>query len=179
MDFKRIFRGPIVYILLAIAAVWIGSSLLTGSGFREVTTQEGLDLLQGNNVESAKIVDGEQRVDLTLANADAENGTQVQFYYVEPRGIEVVEAICEALDRLAPAGRRHREQIRLVTDRPGHDQRYAIDPRKTETEIGWKARESVESGLDRTVRWYLANEAWWRPLRKQHYAGERLGLIVG
>ena len=93
MDIKRIFRGPIIYIVLAIAAVWIGSSLLTGSGFREISTQQGLELLQGNTVESAKIVDGEQRVDLTLSKADGENGTQVQFYYVTPRGTEVVEAI--------------------------------------------------------------------------------------
>jgi dTDP-glucose 4,6-dehydratase len=97
----------------------------------------------------------------------------------ERTNLEVVEAICGALDRHAPAARRHREQIRFVTDRPGHDHRYAIDPEKTETEIGWKARESVESGVDKTVRWYLANETWWRPLRKQRYAGERLGLIAG
>jgi cell division protease FtsH len=93
MDLKRIFRGPIIYIVLAIAAVWIGSSLLTGSGFRQISTQQGLELLQGSTVESAKIVDGEQRVDLTLTKADGDNGTQVQFYYVTPRGTEVVEAI--------------------------------------------------------------------------------------
>ena len=93
MDFKRIFRGPIVYIVLAIAAVWIGTTLLTGSGFKEISTQEGLDLLKGSTVESAKIVDGEQRVDLTLTKADSTNGTQVQFYYVAPRGTEIVEAI--------------------------------------------------------------------------------------
>ena len=93
MDFKRIFRGPIIYIVLAIAAVWIGSSLLTGSGFKEVTTQEGLDLLKGATVESAKIVDGEQRVDLTLTKAEGDKGTQVQFYYVQPRGTEVIDAI--------------------------------------------------------------------------------------
>ena len=96
MDFKRIFRGPIIYIIIAIAAVWIGSTLLTGSGFREVSTQEGLALLKGSNVESAKIVDGEQRVDLTLSKADGDNGKQVQFYYVAPRGAEVVAAINDA-----------------------------------------------------------------------------------
>src|SRR5687768_9005223 len=93
MDLKRIFRGPIIYIVLAIAAVWIGSTLLTGSGFREVSTQQGLDLLRGNTVESAKIVDGEQRVDLTLASPDGDNGTKVQFYYVTPRGTDVIAAI--------------------------------------------------------------------------------------
>jgi cell division protease FtsH len=93
MDIKRIFRGPIVYIVLAVVLVWVGSSLLTGTGFREVSTQKGLDLLQGDTVSAAKIVDGEQRVDLTLSKADGDNGSQVQFYYVAPRGTEVVEAI--------------------------------------------------------------------------------------
>ncbi|HET7714185.1 MAG TPA: dTDP-glucose 4,6-dehydratase [Bauldia sp.] len=96
----------------------------------------------------------------------------------ERTNLEVVEAICAALDRLAPAPKRHRELIRFVADRPGHDHRYAIDPTKTESEIGWKAIESIESGLEKTVRWYLANEAWWRPLRERRYGGERLGLIA-
>ncbi len=96
MDLKRIFRGPIVYIVLAIAAVWIASSMLTTSGFKAITTQEGLSLLQGSTVESAKVVDGEQRVDLTLTTAAGDNGTQVQFYYVTPRGPEVIAAINDA-----------------------------------------------------------------------------------
>ena len=81
------------------------------------------------------------------------------------------------LDRLAPANHPHRDQIRFVTDRPGHDRRYAIDPTRTETELGWRASESVESGLEKTVRWYLDNAAWWRPLRETRYGGERLGLL--
>ncbi|MCY7412698.1 MAG: AAA family ATPase, partial [Salinibacterium sp.] len=96
MNFKRIFRGPVIYIVLAIAAVAVGSSLLTGTGFREVTTQEGLAYLQTGAVESAKTVDREQRVDLTLAKADGENGKLVQFYYVAPRGAEVITAINDA-----------------------------------------------------------------------------------
>ncbi len=93
MDFKRIFRGPIVYILIAIVVVWIGSSLLMQTGFRAVTTQQGLEFLAQNKVDSAKIVDGEQRVDLTLKEADDEYGQKVQFYYVTPRGTEVVNAV--------------------------------------------------------------------------------------
>jgi cell division protease FtsH len=93
MDMKRIFRGPIVWVVLAVVIVYFGSTLLTGSGFREVTTQQGLDLLKGQTVASAKIVDGEQRVDLTLNKADGDNGKLVQFYYVAPRGTEVVNAI--------------------------------------------------------------------------------------
>jgi len=95
----------------------------------------------------------------------------------ERTNLEIVHAICDALDRMAPTDRPRREQIRFVTDRPGHDRRYAIDPGKTEAEIGWRARESVETGLDKTVRWYLDNETWWRPLRDRRYAGERLGLV--
>jgi dTDP-glucose 4,6-dehydratase len=97
----------------------------------------------------------------------------------ERTNLEIVHAICDALDRMAPSDRPRRTQIRFVTDRPGHDRRYAIDPGKTEAEIGWRARESVETGLDKTVRWYLDNEAWWRPLRDRRYAGERLGLVTG
>src|SRR4029453_7511143 len=93
MNIKKILRGPIIYILLAIVAVWIGSSLITASGFREVSTQEGLQLLQDDKVASAKIVDGENRVDLTLAEPDDELGSQVQFYYVTPRGEDVINAI--------------------------------------------------------------------------------------
>ena len=65
------------------------------------------------------------------------------------------------------------------TDRPGHDRRYAIDPSKIERELGWRAEESFESGLAKTVDWYLAREDWWRPLREQRYAGERLGRAGG
>ncbi|HET8780310.1 MAG TPA: ATP-dependent zinc metalloprotease FtsH, partial [Agromyces sp.] len=93
MNIKKILRGPIIYILLAIVAVWIGSSLITASGFREVSTQEGLELLKDDKVAAVKIVDGENRVDLTLAEEDEELGKQVQFYYVTPRGEDVIAAV--------------------------------------------------------------------------------------
>ncbi|HTN57135.1 MAG TPA: ATP-dependent zinc metalloprotease FtsH [Protaetiibacter sp.] len=97
MDFKRIFRGPLIYILLGAVILIVGFNLLTASGFRAITTQQGLELLGGSTVEKVKIVDGEQRVDLTLSKAyvadDVELGTQVQFYYVTPRGEEIVQAI--------------------------------------------------------------------------------------
>jgi cell division protease FtsH len=97
MDFlKRIFKGPFPYLILAGLAVWIGLTLLLPAGFKGISTQEGLDLLKGDNVESAKIIDGEQRVDLVLKKADGDNGTEVQFYYVAPRGAEVVAAINDA-----------------------------------------------------------------------------------
>jgi len=93
MNFKKIVRGPILWILLAVVVVWVGSSLLTMSGFREISTHHGLELLTQNKVTQAKIVDGEQRVDLTLAQPDGDNGSKVQFRYVGPRGSDVVNAI--------------------------------------------------------------------------------------
>ena len=95
----------------------------------------------------------------------------------ERRNIDVVRTICGILDRLAPKPRPHAELITFVTDRPGHDARYAIDATKLETELGWRARETFETGIEKTVRWYLDNEAWWRPLRDKVYAGERLGVL--
>ena len=92
MDFKRFFRGPLVYILLAVIVVSIGFSLLSGSGFKPITTKQGLELLKNDKVVSAKIVDSEQRVDLTLATAGTA-GTQVQFYYAAARGSDIVKAV--------------------------------------------------------------------------------------
>ena len=95
----------------------------------------------------------------------------------ERRNIDVVRTICAILDRLCPGDRPHAELIEFVTDRPGHDQRYAIDATKLERELGWQARETFETGIEKTVRWYLDNEWWWRPLREKVYAGERLGML--
>ena len=92
MDFKRLLRGPLVYILLAVIVVSIGFSLLSGSGFKPITTKQGLELLKNDKVVSAKIVDSEQRVDLTLATAGTA-GTQVQFYYAAARGSDIVKAV--------------------------------------------------------------------------------------
>lgn len=93
----------------------------------------------------------------------------------ELRNIEVVRKLCAILDRLVP-GRRHEELIEFVSDRPGHDMRYAIDATKTKRELGWRARESFDSGLEKTVRWYLDNRCWWERIRSGVYRGERLGL---
>jgi dTDP-glucose 4,6-dehydratase len=97
----------------------------------------------------------------------------------EQTNVAVVEQICALMDRLRPAGRPHGDLITFVTDRPGHDARYAIDATKIETELGWRAQESFATGLEKTVRWYLDNSAWWQPLRQGVYNGERLGLIRG
>ncbi len=94
----------------------------------------------------------------------------------ERTNLHVVETICDVLDGLKPGARPRRDLIAFVPDRPGHDQRYAIDAGKIEAELGWRARETFETGIRRTVRWYLDNDWWWRPLRERVYGGERLGL---
>jgi dTDP-glucose 4,6-dehydratase len=95
----------------------------------------------------------------------------------ERTNLQVVEAVCDLVDEFAGAGAQPRRKlITFVTDRPGHDHRYAIDATRLETELGWRARETFETGLRTTVRWYLDNRAWWEPLRTKVYSGQRLGL---
>ena len=109
----------------------------------------------------------------------AERGRPGETYNVggrnERKNIDVVRRICSVLDEIAPANCSRDELIEFVTDRPGHDARYAIDATKLETELGWRAHENFDTGIEKTVRWYLDNDWWWRPLRER-YAGERLGL---
>lgn len=95
----------------------------------------------------------------------------------ERTNLAVVQTICDILDRQRPkpGGAGHRDLISFVADRPGHDRRYAIDIAKVERELGWSPSVSFEAGLERTVGWYLDNEWWWRPIRRDRYAGERLG----
>jgi dTDP-glucose 4,6-dehydratase len=96
----------------------------------------------------------------------------------ERTNLAVVEGICEILDKLIPTAVSRRQLITFVADRPGHDHRYAIDASKLERELGWKAVETFDSGLTKTVAWYIDNRAWWEPLRNTRYGGERLGLIA-
>lgn len=110
----------------------------------------------------------------------AEKGRIGETYNVggrnERKNIDVVHQICAILDRLVPKDRPYADQIEFVTDRPGHDARYAIDASKLENELNWRAQENFDSGIEKTVRWYIENEWWWRPLRDR-YEGERLGLM--
>jgi len=110
----------------------------------------------------------------------AERGRPGETYNVggrnERKNIDVVRRICAVLDEIAPTDRPREELIEFVTDRPGHDARYAIDATKLESELGWRAQENFDSGIEKTVRWYLANPWWWQPLRER-YSGERLGLL--
>jgi dTDP-glucose 4,6-dehydratase len=94
----------------------------------------------------------------------------------ERTNLQLVRTICAILDRLQPrkAGS-YADLLTFVTDRPGHDARYAIDPSRIRTELGWRPSVTVEEGLERTVRWYLQNEDWWRPLLSRQGVGQRLG----
>ncbi len=94
----------------------------------------------------------------------------------EKTNLEVVQTICATLDELRPAAQSYAELITYVTDRPGHDQRYAIDASKIERELGWKPQESFETGLRKTVEWYMEKADWWRQVTADDYQGERLGL---
>ena len=94
----------------------------------------------------------------------------------EAKNIDLVRMICAELDRLRPDGAPHDRLITFVTDRPGHDRRYAIDPARIRTELGWRPSVTLAEGLARTVAWYLDNEDWWRPLLVRTGVGQRLGV---
>ena len=93
----------------------------------------------------------------------------------EARNIDLVRMICAILDEKRPKNRPYAEQITFVTDRPGHDLRYAIDPTRIATELGWRPSVTLEEGLEKTVQWYLDNEDWWRALQDRDGVGKRLG----
>jgi dTDP-glucose 4,6-dehydratase len=114
----------------------------------------------------------------------AEKGRVGENYNIggwnERTNIEVVRTICQLVDEMAPSnaiGPREK-LISYVTDRPGHDLRYAIDASKIERELGWRPSETFETGLRKTVSWYLDNQAWWERVRSGVYQGERLGVAV-
>ena len=94
----------------------------------------------------------------------------------EARNIDLVRSLCAILDEKRPGNAPYAEQITFVTDRPGHDARYAIDPSRIRTELGWRPSVTLEEGLEKTVQWYLDNEDWWRALQDRGGVGERLGV---
>jgi dTDP-glucose 4,6-dehydratase len=132
---------------------------------------------RGENVRDWLYVEDHARALALIAT----RGVNGESYNVggnsERTNLSVVETICDILDRKKPRGqgRRYRDLITYVTDRPGHDRRYAIDASKIKRELGWAPQENFESGLSRTIDWYLANEWWWGPIRADKYAGQRLG----
>jgi len=133
---------------------------------------------KGENVRDWLFVDDHARaLDVII-----ERGRVGETYNVggrnERKNIDVVRRICAVLDALVPGETPREELITFVTDRPGHDARYAIDATKLEDELGWRAKETFDTGIEKTVQWYLDSEWWWRPLRDR-YDGARLGLDAG
>lgn len=132
----------------------------------------------GSNVRDWLYVDDHVRALQTVF----EHGAIGQSYMVggnsERTNLEVVQVICDTLDRIRPRPDKlsYREQIKFVADRPGHDFRYAIDSTKLQTELGWKPLESFETGMEKTITWYLENRIWWEAIQSGEYQGERLGL---
>ena len=132
---------------------------------------------KGANVRDWLYVEDHVRA-LCLVN---EKGRDGETYNVgghnERTNLEVVKTVCAIMDELRPRadGSRYESLITYVTDRPGHDLRYAIDPTKLMDELGWKPQENFDTGIRKTVQWYLDNEWWWKPIHENKYSGERLG----
>lgn len=132
---------------------------------------------RGENVRDWLFVEDHAKALVLVATS----GRLGQSYNVggdaERTNLKVVETICDALDHKRPRanGARCRDLIEYVSDRPGHDRRYAIDASKIKTELGWEPSVTFEVGIDKTIDWYLDNKWWWEPIRKSRYAGQRLG----
>jgi dTDP-glucose 4,6-dehydratase len=148
-----------------------------------INALEGLTLPvygKGANVRDWLFVDDHARALLTVVT----KGTAGETYCVggrcEKANIEVVRTICALMDELAPSAKigPRENLITYVADRPGHDLRYAIDASRIAIDLGWEPRETFESGLRKTVEWYLANRTWWERIRSGVYRGERLGVVA-
>jgi dTDP-glucose 4,6-dehydratase len=132
----------------------------------------------GSNIRDWLYVEDHADALLTVV----EQGTLGRTYNIggenERTNLELVKALCIILDAKRPRsdGKSYQDQITFVTDRPGHDARYAIDPSRIRDELGWRPSVTVEEGLERTVEWYLDNEAWWRALQDRDGVGQRLGV---
>jgi dTDP-glucose 4,6-dehydratase len=148
-----------------------------------INALEGLKLPvygAGTNVRDWLYVEDHARALVLAATSGKPGETYCIGGRCEMTNLEVVEAICALMDELAPNGRigPRRSLISFVADRPGHDQRYAIDCAKIATELGWEPSETFSSGLRKTVMWYLANRSWWERIRSGVYRGERLGVVA-
>ena len=132
---------------------------------------------RGENVRDWLYVDDHAAALLTVAARGRPGQTYLVSGGDERQNIDVVNAICDLVDEACPTGGMPRRQlVQFVTDRPGHDLRYAVDASKLYGELGWRPRQSFETGLRETVRWYLENRWWWERVRSGVYRGERLGL---
>jgi dTDP-glucose 4,6-dehydratase len=135
----------------------------------------------GSNVRDWLFVEDHARALQAVFEAGRPGETYNVGGGAEKRNIEVVTTLCSILDRLTPRadGKPYADQITYVTDRPGHDQRYAIDAAKIRAELGWTPSVTLEEGLERTATWYLKNQAWWRDILQARYSTERLGVAHG
>ena len=131
---------------------------------------------KGENVRDWLYVEDHADALLTVLS----RGTVGRSYNIggenEARNIDLVRKICAILDAKKPASGSYADLITFVTDRPGHDARYAIDPARIRTELGWRPSVTLDEGLEKTVQWYLDNEAWWRALQDRAGVGQRLGV---
>ena len=132
---------------------------------------------KGENIRDWLYVEDHARALVTIATKGVIGESYNVGGWNERTNLQVVEAICALVDDLAPDAAGPRAQlITYVTDRPGHDARYAIDATKIKRELGWVPQETFETGLRRTVAWYLDNPEWWRRIRSGVYQGQRLGM---
>ncbi len=131
------------------------------------------------NVRDWLYVEDHARALLTVAFEGKVGETYCIGGRSERTNLDVVKAICALMDELVPrnAGS-HAEFISFVKDRPGHDLRYAIDPTKICSELGWQLQETFKTGLRKTIEWYIANRPWWEHIRTKGYRGERLGVMA-
>ncbi|MEX0719981.1 MAG: dTDP-glucose 4,6-dehydratase [Balneolaceae bacterium] len=130
---------------------------------------------KGDNVRDWLYVDDHARALLKVVETGKPGETYNIGGHNEKQNIEVVHTICDTLDELMPKNEKYREQISFVTDRPGHDFRYAIDASKIERELGWTPEETFDSGIKKTVQWYLDNIDWCEAVTENNYSLERLG----
>ena len=134
---------------------------------------------KGDQVRDWLFVEDHVRALQTVFERGALGRTYNVGGFNEKQNIEVVQTVCAILDRLRPRtdGKRYADQITYVADRPGHDKRYAIDASRINRELGWHPEETFETGIEKTVAWYLDNEAWWRPIVERG-AAQRRGLAA-
>ena len=132
---------------------------------------------KGNQIRDWLFVDDHARALLLVATEGEIGETYNIGGHNEKQNIEVVETICKILDNLRPKEKPYNKQITYVTDRPGHDMRYAIDATKIKNELRWMPKETFETGMKKTIQWYLDNEPWWRAVQDGSYQRERLGVV--
>jgi dTDP-glucose 4,6-dehydratase len=129
----------------------------------------------GENVRDWLHVEDHAEALLTVVQHGAPGRTWCIGGMAEARNIDIVRQICALMDEMRPEGAPHDRLVTFVTDRPGHDARYAIDPSRIREDLGWRPSTTLTEGLRRTVRWYLDNPAWWEPLLTRPGVGQRLG----